>query len=447
MKQRSANEPVNIDNSLKVLLDRFDGYHPARIDLTLDRIMRLLNDLGQPHHHLPPVIHVAGTNGKGSTIAFLRAIFEASGLVVSAYTSPHLIQLRERFVLGGKTISNNDLYELLKEVEIINGGQKITEYEIITAAAFLSLSRTPADVVLLETGLGGRYDATNVVNKPIATIITPISLDHEMYLGPDIVSISAEKAAIQKKGVPTVVSYQLSEAFNVIERTASKVGSRVFSAGRDWSIETKAESFIYKSKETTLSVPIPNLIGFHQIQNAATAIACIEICEEINVLGANIADGLKNVNWPGRFMALPQGALRKKLPTKWDIWLDAGHNGAAGEALAITVRQINSDGLLPLHIIFGMLEDKDSSVFLRPFSDYASSITAVPLLDEARSQNPQVTSVALTNRGIKTGWDHSLQASLNNLAKTVNEAQILICGSHAIVGTALLINSRGTTLG
>ena len=434
---------MNIDKSLKTLLNRFDSYHPARIDLTLDRIIRLLGALGQPHLQLPPVIHVAGTNGKGSIIAFLRAIFEASGLVVSAYTSPHLIQLRERFVLGGRTISNYDLYELLNEIEIINDGHEITEYEIITAAAFLSLSRTKADVVLLETGLGGRYDATNVIDKPIVTIITPISLDHEMFLGPDIASISAEKAAIQKKEVPTVVAYQPTEAFNVIERTASKVGSRVFRAGRDWFIQEKAESFIYKSKKTILPFPIPNLIGFHQIQNAATAIACIEMCKDIDILDENIAKGLKNVNWPGRFMALPDGDLRKKLPVKWNIWLDAGHNGAAGEALAKTVRQINGDSLLPLHIIFGMLEDKDSSVFLRPFMKYASSITAVALPDEPRSHNPELTSVALTKSGIKTGWNHSLEASLNNLANTVNEAQILICGSHAIVGTALLINSKG----
>ncbi|MFL2655953.1 MAG: bifunctional folylpolyglutamate synthase/dihydrofolate synthase [Alphaproteobacteria bacterium] len=435
---------MNIDKSLKTLLNRFDSYHPSRIDLTLDRIIRLLRSLGQPHLKLPPVIHVAGTNGKGSTIAFLRAIFEASGLVVSAYTSPHLIQLKERFLLGGRTISNYDLYNLLNEVEIINDGKEITEYEIITAAAFLSLSRTKADVVLLETGLGGRYDATNVVDKPILTVITPISLDHEIFLGPDIASISAEKAAIQKKDVPSVVAYQPTEAFNVIEDTALKVGAPVFRGGRDWFTQKKADSFIYKSKKTTLPLPIPNLIGFHQIQNASTAIACIEMYKKIDLLDKNIANGLKNVNWPGRFMALPDGNLRKKLPKKWNIWLDAGHNEAAGKVLAKTVRQINTESLLPLHIIFCMLEDKDPSIFLRPFIKYASSITAVDLPDEPRSHNPQIASVALTKSGIKTGWDHSLEASLYNLSKTLNEAHILICGSHAIVGAALLINSKGT---
>ncbi|NNE86271.1 MAG: bifunctional folylpolyglutamate synthase/dihydrofolate synthase [Alphaproteobacteria bacterium] len=424
------------------ILARFDRYHPVRIDLTLDRTERLLAALGNPHEALPPVIHVAGTNGKGSTIAFLRAMYEAAGLAVSSYTSPHLVDFTERFVLAGETISNAALCDLLNEVDAINDGQPITEFEIVTAAAFLALSRTPADIVLLETGLGGRYDSTNVVAAPLATVITPISLDHQAFLGPDIASIAAEKAAIQKAGVPSIIAPQPADAAAVIDRIGEEVGAIGFRAGQEWSLEMKGDGFIYRSQNRTLTLPAPSLEGPHQRVNAATAVACVEQCSKIAVTDQDIATGLSRTRWPGRFELLPDGPLRQKLPADWDIWLDAGHNGAAGEALAAALRQINADKPMPVHIVFGMLDDKDPTTLLGPLANLAASITAVPLAGESRSLDPQSTAETLVNAGITADWAPSLEAALGLLASTRGGAHILICGSHVIVGAALRGNAR-----
>ena len=435
-------ERVATTDTLQDILARFDRYHPARIDLTLDRTERLLASLGNPHEALPPVIHVAGTNGKGSTIAFLRAIYEAAGLAVSSYTSPHLVDFTERFVLAGEAISNPALCALLNEVDAINDGQPITEFEIVTAAAFLALSRTPADIVLLETGLGGRYDSTNVVTAPLATVITPISLDHQAFLGPDIASIAGEKAAIQKAGVPSVIAPQRGEAAAMIERIGEEIGAIGFRAGREWSFEVKGDGFTYRSQNRTLSLPTPSLAGPHQIVNAATAVACVEQCTKIAITDQHIVAGLSQARWPGRFESLPVGPLRERLPAEWDIWLDAGHNGAAGEALAASLRQINADKPLPVHIVFGMLDDKDPTALLGPLASLAASVTAVPLANEPRSLDPQSSAETLANAGIAADWAPSLEAALESLASRRGGAHILICGSHVIVGSALRGNAR-----
>lgn len=439
---RPANERVGAADPLQDILARFDRYHPSRIDLTLDRIVRLLAALGTPQQNLPPVIHVAGTNGKGSTIAFLRAVYEAAGLTVSAYTSPHLVDFTERFLLGGEETTSDALCDLLREVDAVNDGQPITEFEIVTAAAFLALSRTPADIVLLETGLGGRYDATNVVDAPLATVITPISLDHQAFLGSDIFSIAGEKAAIQKAKAPSIVAPQPAEASQVIDRIGDEIGALPFRAGREWSYEPTAGGFVYRSQKTTLSLPRPALAGPHQIVNAATAVACIEQCSQFSVAEKDIELGLSSMRWPGRFELLPDGPLRRRLPPDWEVWLDAGHNAAAGDALAVALRQINADRPQPLHIIFGMLKDKDPAAFLNPFTALADSVTVVPLAGEPRSLDPQVSATVLTGAGMVAGWAPSLEAALDALVQTPGGARVLVCGSHVLVGAALRGNAR-----
>jgi len=429
-------------DGLQDILARFDRYHPSRIDLTLDRTVRLLAALGEPHRSLPPVIHVAGTNGKGSAIAFLRAIFEAAGLTVSAYTSPHLVNFTERFVLAGEEIPLAKLCDLLREVEAVNAGQPITEFEIVTAAAFLALARTPADIVLLETGLGGRCDATNVIDAPLATVITPISLDHEAFLGPDIASIAGEKAAIQKAKTPSIIAPQPVEAAQVIERIGSEVGAIPFRAGTEWSVEPAAGGFVYRSQKSTLSLPWPSLAGAHQLVNAATAVACVEQCARIAVTEKDIASGISSARWPGRLELLPDGPLRRRLPSNWEIWIDAGHNAAAAEALAVELRQINADRPRPLHIIFGMLDDKDPAAFLSPLAILAASVIAVPLPNEPRSRDPQASAETLAGAGVRAGWAPSLDAAVDALAETPGGARVLICGSHVLAGAALRGNAR-----
>jgi dihydrofolate synthase/folylpolyglutamate synthase len=414
---------VTSADTLHDILAQFDRYHPARIDLTLDRTLRLLGELGDPQRKLPPVVHVAGTNGKGSTIAFLRAIYEAAGLAVSSYTSPHLIDFTERFVLAGQEISLAGLCDLLREVETVNAGQPITEFEIVTAAAFVALARTPADIVLLETGLGGRYDATNVIDQPLATVITPVSLDHEAFLGPDIATIAGQKAAIQKANVPSVVAPQPAEAARVIEQIGRAIGARLYRAGAEWSFEETSGGFVYRSPKTTLSLPLPSLRGAHQLVNAATAVACAEQCGGIAIAEKDIAAGISRARWPGRLEPLPDGPLRRRLPADWDVWLDAGHNAAAGRALEAALR-------------------KDPAAFLSPLAVLAASVTAVPLPDEPRSRDPRATAEALTKSGIMAGWAPSLDAALDALEATPDGARVLICGSHVLAGAALRGNAR-----
>lgn len=435
-------ESAEAKQSLSDILARFDRYHPARIDLSLDRVERLLAALGAPQRKLPPVIHIAGTNGKGSTLAFLRAMCEAAGLAVSTYTSPHLVRFTERFVLGGTEIAETDLCTLLLQVEAVNAGQPITEFEIVTAAAFLALARAPADIVLLETGLGGRYDATNVVERPLATVITPISLDHQAFLGPDIATIAAEKAAIQKSGVPSIVAPQTAAAAQTITRIGRDIGATLFRAGVEWSFEPTPKGFDFRSARRTLSLPAPALAGSHQIVNAATAVACIEHCSPLDISETDIAKGLTAVRWPGRFERLADGPLRQRLPADWEVWLDAGHNTAAGAALAATLRQINTERPLPLHIVFGMVDDKDLVAFARPLAELAASVTTVPLPGEPRGIDPHVSAATLSRAGIEATAQPTLEAAFDALAASPARARVLLCGSHVLVGTALQTDAR-----
>ncbi|PHS77782.1 MAG: bifunctional folylpolyglutamate synthase/dihydrofolate synthase, partial [Rhodospirillaceae bacterium] len=328
------------------ILERLNALHPKSIDLVLDRVVRLLGALDNPHHKLPPVVHVAGTNGKGSTIAFLRAFCEAAGLRVHVYTSPHLVRFNERIRVAGKLITDDALDAILKECEAANQGQPITFFEITTAAAFLAFSRTDADIVLLETGLGGRLDATNVIERPRLTCITPVSLDHQHYLGNDVKTIMGEKAGILKSGVPCIAAKQGSKILQkVLEKAASAARAPLLCEGKVWFSRVSGgrrgtPAMIYTNGGEDRTFPMPRLAGQHQVRNASLAIACVEaLAPDFEISDAAIALGLNTVQWPGRLQHITQGPLADMLDDGFELWLDGGHNKAAAEMLAQHTRR------------------------------------------------------------------------------------------------------------
>ncbi|OFX14298.1 MAG: bifunctional folylpolyglutamate synthase/dihydrofolate synthase, partial [Alphaproteobacteria bacterium RIFOXYD12_FULL_60_8] len=337
-------------------LSRLERLHPQVIDLSLTRISRLLGDLGNPQDSLPPTIHVAGTNGKGSTIAFLRAMLEAAGLRVHVYTSPHLVRFNERIRLAGQDISDLALAEVLEEVEVRNARQPITFFEATSAAAFLAMSRTPADVTLLETGLGGRLDATNVIKRPALTILTPIALDHQEYLGERLEAIAAEKSHILKPGVGCVMAKQERKADRVIELRSLEMGAPTWKEGRDWFARTTPRGMVFEGATGSLELPLPALIGAHQVRNAALALAAAERLSGFSLPPEALALGLTTARWPARLHRLTQGPLVDLLPPEWELWLDGGHNPAAGKVLAQACRAWKDR---PLSMVLGMMRDKD----------------------------------------------------------------------------------------
>lgn len=425
------------------ILARFVRYHPDRIDLSLDRMYRLLADLGDPHTKLPPVIHVAGTNGKGSTVAFLRAALEASGKVVSAYTSPHLIRFAERYRIAGTIPGDEALLALFEEIEDRNAGKPITEFEITTAAAFLAFSRAPADIAILEVGLGGRFDATNVVDSPLATVITRVALDHMDFLGDTITAIAGEKAAIQKSGVPSIIGPQDAEALAVISSAAETVGAPLYRAGQEWTVAPDPDTggFTYQHRAITWRMPTPALPGSHQRDNAATAIACFDLCGLPGVTQATIAQGLQNIDWPGRLQQLTDGPLNRLLPDGWEIWVDAGHNPSGAMAAAGMFRGLSTRDERPLHLVVAMAQDKDADGFLAPFRDVAHSATAVAVPNEPRMRDPDSLAPCFGAAGLSGQAAGSLEYALNALALKTGPARILITGSHLLVGAALSSNT------
>src|SRR5438552_7044112 len=312
------------------IVARLTALHPKLIDLSLDRMWRILDSLGHPERRLPPVIHVAGTNGKGSTIAFLRAILEAAGLRVHVYTSPHLVRFNERFRLGraggGVLVSDEELATALTECEAANGSAPIPVFEIETAAAFLLFARHPADALLLEVGLGGRLDATNVVERPLATAITPVSLDHAEYLGDTLAKIAAEKAGIFKRDVPAIVAAQPRAALAVIEQAAARVGAPIKIAGEDWTATEERGRLVYQDDAGLLDLPPPKLYGRHQFENAGVAIAALRAAGAIALPSVAFETGLGKADWPARMQRLSHGALPTLLPAGAELWLDGAHN-------------------------------------------------------------------------------------------------------------------------
>ena len=420
------------------ILDRLQELHPKQIDLSLGRIKNLMTRLGSPQNTLPPVIHIAGTNGKGSTIAFLRAMLEAAGLRVHVYTSPHLVNFVERIVLAGDVISENNLNQVLADCERANAGQAITFFEITTAAAFLAFASVPADAVILETGLGGRLDATNIIEKPVLTAITPISMDHMHFLGNSLSKIAAEKAAIQKRNVPSVVAAQQKITQKVLSAQARKVGTDIFLYGRDWHITMETDSFVYQSSKRHLTLPKPSLYGAHQLINAGCAVACLEKFSIFNITEKAMRHGLINTIWPGRLDRLRKGRLVTSLPDDWELWLDGGHNAGAGEALGQTLLDWNEK---PTHLIVGMLETKQVHDFLAPLVNQAKSMHMIEIPDEPNTAKASSLASAAQALGVHTAISNNVLAAISDIiAKEKVPSRILVCGSLYLLGHVYNLN-------
>ncbi|WP_413867614.1 bifunctional folylpolyglutamate synthase/dihydrofolate synthase [Albidovulum sp.] len=416
-----------------LILQRMMALHPKIIDLTLDRVHRLLAALGHPERALPPVIHIAGTNGKGSTQAMIRAGLEAGGGRVHAYTSPHLARFHERIRLAGELISEDYLAEILEECETANAGIPITYFEITTCAALLAFARTPADWTLLEVGLGGRLDATNVVEKPRLTIITPVSIDHQQYLGETLPEIAGEKAGILKRGVPCVVGPQEEAALAVIEAKAARLGAPLLVHGQHWTAWEERGRLVFQDETGLLDLPLPVLPGPHQIDNAGAALAALR---HLGAGEAACAAAVTKAHWPARMQRLTRGPLVEAAGT-CELWLDGGHNPAGGVAVAATLARMVRK---PTHLVLGMLNTKDIAGYLRPVAAEARTLTAVSIPGEANTLSAEETQAAAARAGIEADTAGSVLAAVTRIAAADPGARILICGSLYLAGGVLREN-------
>ena len=427
------------------IIARLLTLHPKRIDLSLERMWRVLDRLDHPERRLPPVIHVAGTNGKGSAIAFMRAILEAAGRSVHVYTSPHLVRFNERFRLGasggGVLVSDAALAAALEECEQANGGEPITVFEIETAAAFLLFARHPADVLLLEVGLGGRLDATNVIERPLACAITSVSMDHLEFLGDTLQKIAEEKAAILKSGVPAAIAPQSGDVLAVIERQARRVRAPLHVAGEHWSVHAERGRLVYQDDDGLLDLPLPKLPGRHQLDNAGTAIAALRASGLALPLAAFEA-GIARAEWPARMQLLSQGALKALAPADSELWLDGGHNAEAGRAVAAALGDLEERVPRPLLLIVGMLASKDSAGFLANFSGLARRIIAVPIPRQEKSIPAETLVDTARSVGIPAESRDSLETALAAVGRLALEPapRILITGSLYLAGEVLARN-------
>ncbi|MEQ8440680.1 MAG: folylpolyglutamate synthase/dihydrofolate synthase family protein [Alphaproteobacteria bacterium] len=425
------------------VLTRLMALHPKLIDMSLDRTVDLLNRLDRPQDRLPPVVHVAGTNGKGSTIAALRAIAEAAGYRVHAYTSPHLARFHERIRLAGSLIEEEALIALLEQCEQVNENRPITFFEITTCAAFKAFAEVPADLLLLETGLGGRLDSTNVVARPAATAITPISMDHTQFLGDTLSAIAGEKAAIQKSGTPSVVGPQVPEVLSVIDRAAEIAGAPLLRCGVEWGFSANPDgSFRFQSAAWTGDLPAPALPGAHQSVNAATAV-CLALTlrdQGFDIPDSALSDGVATMRWPARLQTLTRGPIFDALPG-WDVVLDGGHNAAAGEVLAGALDRWKAMDGRPVHVLAGMLNSKAAADFLRPMKGRIESFTAVAIPDEPNSFSAGdlcgfAQSVDLPDIKAADGLKDAVEA-IARKAGTEKPPRLLICGSLYLAGRIL----------
>ncbi|MDO5613085.1 MAG: folylpolyglutamate synthase/dihydrofolate synthase family protein [Paracoccus sp. (in: a-proteobacteria)] len=416
------------------ILDRLMGLHPKIIDLSLDRMHRLLAALGNPERRIPPVIHIAGTNGKGSTQAMIRAGLEAGGKRVHAYTSPHLARFHERIRLAGDLIAEDALSAALEECEAANAGAPITFFEITTAAAFLTFSRTPADYTLLEVGLGGRLDATNVIDTPRLTIITPISIDHTQYLGETLPEIAGEKAGIIKRRTPCITGPQQDEALTVIQARAERLFAPLIASGQHWSAAREGDALIYRDENGLLDLPLPNLPGPHQIENAGAALAALrELGADQDMCHAAVT----RADWPARMQRLRHGPLIDAAGPDAELWLDGGHNPAGGSAVAATLAALPHR---PTHLICGMLNTKDVTGYMQPLVAHADSLTAVPIPGEPNTLTASETAAAAQQAGIAATEADSVLNAIRAITQTEPRARILICGSLYLAGRVLQEN-------
>jgi dihydrofolate synthase / folylpolyglutamate synthase len=419
------------------VLERLGRLHPKLIDLSLGRIGRLLAALGNPQDNFPPVVHVAGTKGKGSTVATMRACLEAAGYRVHAYISPHLVRFHERIRLAGQLIDEDALTALLEECERANRDAPITFFEITTAAAFLAFTRTLADILLLEVGLGGRLDATNVVRRPAVTAITPISLDHQALLGDTIAAIAGEKAGILKPGVTAVIGPQPGEAAAVIEARAAAVSAPLYRALHEWLCEASGEGMRYEGERWLLDLPAPSLIGAHQIVNAGTAIACLEQLSGFDIPAAAIADGVRHIDWPARLQLLCRGPLVEAVPPDWELWLDGGHNPLAGEILGDVAAGWHDR---PLYLIVGMMNTKDAAGFIAPLAKHARALWGVTIPGEKNALPAEAIAAAAGSVGLPAQTAESVLAAIRDIATHEGSGRVLICGSLYFAGSVLAEN-------
>ena len=414
------------------VLQRMMTLHPKVIDLTLDRVHRLLAALGNPERQIPPVIHIAGTNGKGSTLAMLRAGLESTQARVHAYTSPHLARFHERIRLGGDLITEPALTALLDDCVTANGPDAITFFEITTCAAFAAFARTPADWTLLEVGLGGRLDATNVIT-PRLSIITPVSLDHQQFLGETVPEIAFEKAGIIKRGVPVVVGPQTDEGLAVIERQAARMGAPLLAFGQHWHVAEEDGRMVFHDENGLLDLPLPNLPGPHQIQNAGAAVAALR---HLGFNAATCEAAVTHAIWPARMQRLRHGPLTNIAP-QVELWLDGGHNPAGGAAIAATLRRMAGR---PTHLICGMLNTKDVLGYMQPLASVATSLHAVTIPGEKNTLPAETTRDAALAAGIRATTAATVSAALSDIAAKDPTARVLICGSLYLAGSVLREN-------
>ena len=433
------------------ILARLLALHPKKIDLALDRILRLLNALDNPQHKLPPVIHVAGTNGKGSACAFSRAMLEAQGLKVHMHTSPHLVHFHERIRIAGELISEGELCATLEEVERVNRGQPITFFEITAAAMFLAFSRCPADATVLEVGLGGTFDATNVIAEPAMTIIQPVGLDHQEFLGNDVAVIAGEKAGIIKAGVPVVIGPQDEIAREVIQRQADRLSAPVLMFGQDFQSRQEHGRMVYEDQDGLLDLPLPKLIGRHQVENAGVAIAGLRHAVFDGArLGwgedSAIEKGLRSVDWPARLQRLSHGPLVADAPDDSEIWLDGGHNPHCAAAVSRAIADLEEKVERPLYLICGMLRTKDAVGFLSAFRGLARHVVTVNIPGEAASMGAGALYDAARAAGLDAAPGEDLEDAMLQVSAWARahrrEAppRILICGSLYLAGKVLAEN-------
>ena len=431
--------PSSPQDRLGRLLTRLLSLHPKSIDLSLERIERLLERLGRPQDRLPPVIHIAGTNGKGSTAAFCRSILEAAGRKVHVYTSPHLVRFNERIRLAGRLIDDDRLIAALEECEKVNDGEPITFFEITTAAALTLFSDEPADALVLEVGLGGRLDTTNVIASPAVSVITPVGLDHQTFLGNTLEKIAFEKAGILKRNRPAIIARQEEAALAVIERQASKMRSPMRISGQHWTAAEESGRLIVHHEAGLIDLPAPRLVGRHQFENAGAAVMAVrEMLPDIGM--AALETGIARAEWPARLQRLASGALVRDLPEGAELWLDGGHNPHAGQALATALADLEERAPKPLILISGMLSTKDASGFFRPFAGLARSVFTLAIEDEALSVSAEDLARMASAAGLASQACAGLDDAMTRALASDTAPRILICGSLYLAGRVLARN-------
>jgi len=441
-----VNAAAGPQASLDEVIARLSTLHPNRIDLGLDRMHRLLEQLDHPERKLPPVIHVAGTNGKGSTVAYLRAMLEAAGLRVHAYTSPYLVRINECFRLGraggGVLVSDDELLAALEHCERTNAGAPLTFFEAKTAAAFCLFAQHPADVLLLEVGLGGRLDSTNVIEAPLASVVASISMDHTEFLGDSLTAIAGEKAAIIKRNVPVISAEQPREVMAVIEQQAKRLRAPLFAAGEGWHVNVECGRLVYQDERGLMDLAAPKLFGRHQFDNAGLAIATLRAIESPKIPSAAFETGIVSAEWPARMQRVSSGRLIEWGPPGSEIWLDGGHNAEGGRVVAAALGDLEERVSRPLVVVAGMMANKDASGFLANFAGLTRHIMAVPIPDQPNVMPPERFADAARSLGMRVEISASVEAALRTLAGLAYEIppRILITGSLYLAGHVLALN-------